>query len=98
MNLKDTVELMLSTDYKERFIAEYLQTKERYERLKRFNNKIKANREVPWNPPCPDLEFDCSVEMLLEQQRLMGEYLNILEIRAIIEKIDLENYKMFEGL
>lgn len=90
MDLKETTKLMLSENYKERFIAEYWQTKERYERLKHFNNKIKANREVPWNPPCPDLEFDCSVEMLLEQQRIMGEYLNILEVRAIIEKIDLK--------
>ena len=89
MELKKTVKLMLSEDYKERFKAEYWQTKERYERLKHFNNKIKANMETPWNPPCPDLEYDCSRELLLEQQRIMGEYLNILEIRAIIEKIDL---------
>ena len=33
MELKDTVELMTSEDYKERFRAEYWQTKIRYDRL-----------------------------------------------------------------
>ena len=31
--LKDTVDLMNSSDYKERFQAEYLQTKNRYNKL-----------------------------------------------------------------
>ena len=34
MELKDTVELMTSNEYKERFIAEYCQVKIRYEKLK----------------------------------------------------------------
>lgn len=34
MKLKDTVELVMSDDYKERFIAEYCQTKIRYGKLK----------------------------------------------------------------
>ena len=33
MQLKDTVELMLSDDYKDRFKAEYYQTKIRYDKL-----------------------------------------------------------------
>lgn len=33
MELKDTIELMNSTDYKERFRAEYYQTKIRYDKL-----------------------------------------------------------------
>ena len=33
MELKDTVELMASNEYKERFIAEYCQVKIRYENL-----------------------------------------------------------------
>lgn len=32
MELKDTIKLMTSEDYKERFAAEYLQTKIRYEK------------------------------------------------------------------
>ena len=35
--LKETTKLMTSTDYKERFVAEYWQTKIRYEKLKAFN-------------------------------------------------------------
>ena len=38
--LKDTVDGMLSTDYKERFVAEYQQTKIRYEKLKAFCNCV----------------------------------------------------------
>ena len=33
MELKDTIDLMNSNDYKERFIAEYLQVKIRYNKL-----------------------------------------------------------------
>ena len=91
MDLKDTVDLMLSADYKERFIAEYLQTKERYERLKHFCNKIEAIR-IKNRGLGPDIEepaHDCPLDLLRDQQRIMGEYLHILEIRAIIEGIDL---------
>ena len=40
--LADTAAGMTSPDYKERFRAEYIQTKIRYERLKAFNTKIEA--------------------------------------------------------
>ena len=40
MTLNDTIEKMNSADYKERFIAEYQQTKIRYEKLKHFNTRI----------------------------------------------------------
>lgn len=36
MELKDTVDLMNSEDYKERFKAEYLQTKIRYDNLRKM--------------------------------------------------------------
>ena len=42
MELKETVELMNSEDYKERFVAEYHQVKIRYEKLKNFCNKIEV--------------------------------------------------------
>lgn len=42
MELKDTIEMMTSEDYKERFKAEYYQTKIRYEKLKKFNTRIEA--------------------------------------------------------
>ena len=36
MELKDTIELMNSNDYKERFKAEYLQAKIRYDKLEKM--------------------------------------------------------------
>ena len=85
-DLKETVELMNSEDYKERFIAEYWQLKIRYEKLKNFNNKIEASRAVIKVEP----NHDCPYDMLRNQQRRMGELLHILEDRAIIENINLE--------
>ena len=96
MELKDTVELMQSSDYKERFIAEYWQTKIRYEKLKHFNNIIEASRATINNDSMVtdvmvvEPKHDCPKYMLEEQQHLMGEYLHILEVRAIIEGIDLD--------
>lgn len=85
--LKETVELMNSSDYKDRFIAEYWQTKIRYEKLKVFNNKIEAAIVGCTAEP----EHDCPLHLLQEQQAAMGKYLHMLELRAVIEKINLED-------
>lgn len=82
MNLNDTVKMMNSADYKERFKAEYWQTKIRYEKLHRMTVKYEAGTL--------DFEPDCTLDLLLEQKKYMGLYLNRLEVRAAIEKIDLE--------
>lgn len=85
MELKETVELMNSEDYKERFVAEYRQVKIRYEKLKNFCNKIEVEtmlgKEVA--------KHDCPLELLREQQKYMGLYLSVLEKRALIENIVL---------
>ena len=85
MELKETVELMNSVDYKDRFIAEYHQVKIRYEKLKNFCNKIEVEtmlgKEVT--------KHDCPLELLREQQKYMGLYLSVLEKRALIENIVL---------
>lgn len=85
-DLSDTVSLMNSSDYRERFKAEYYQTKIRYEKLKHFCNRIEASMisEVVDEP-----RHDCSLDMLREQQKIMGKYLHMLELRAVIEKIEL---------
>lgn len=86
-----TVEGMLSPDYKERFIAEYQQTKMRYEKLKAFCNRIEA-AEMTAHKGALGVEMpkhDCPLELLREQQFNMGKYLHCLEIRAVIEGIDL---------
>jgi hypothetical protein len=106
MELKETIELMQSGDYRERFKAEYLQTKIRYEKLKAFNTKIEASYRTGGNVPLdphsvrPECfekgnvvvempPHDCPEDLLREQQRVMGEYLHLLEVRAVIEGIDL---------
>lgn len=93
MELKDTIEMMNSPDYRERFVAEYQQTKIRYEKLKAFNNKIEAAQMTKCYPFAPkqveEPTHDCPIELLREQQSAMGNYLHTLEIRAVIEGINL---------
>jgi len=93
MTLRETVEMMLSGDYKERFIAEYVQLKIRYEKLKAYNNRIEAANATRSCYPIVALveepPHDCPAEMLREQQQVMGNLLHLLEIRAVIEKIDI---------
>ena len=91
-NLSDTVYLMNSAVYRERFIAEYWQTKLRYEKLKAFNTKIEAAQRMRFSELDSKLEepaHDCPADLLVEQQRVMGEYLHLLELRAVIEGIIL---------
>lgn len=80
-DLKDTVAMMNSEDYKERFRSEYFQTKIRYEKLHAMTIKYEAGT-LNFTP-------SCSLELLNEQKRHMGNYLHCLEVRAEIEKIDL---------
>lgn len=94
--LKETTKLMTSVDYKERFVAEYWQTKIRYEKLKAFNTKIEAAQRVRFSEVENKLKepiHDCPADILVEQQHILGEYLHILEIRAVIEGIDLGSYE-----
>ena len=84
MELKDTITLMQSDDYAERFIAEYLQLRIRKEKLEAFITKYKRNK-LSFTP-------DCSIAMLEAQLAIMIGYMNILENRARIEKINLYNF------
>lgn len=85
-----TVDGMLSADYKERFKAEYQQTKIRYEKLKALNSKIEAAQATERRPKAVEMpKHDCPEYMLRDQQRVMGEYLHILEVRAVIEGVEL---------
>ena len=81
MDLKDTVELMGSADYKDRFKAEYYQTKIRYEKLHKMLIRYEAGTL--------NFEPTCSKELLQTQSFHMGMYLHQLEIRAEIEGIEL---------
>lgn len=81
MELKDTIDKMTSDNYRERFKAEYYQTQIRQNKLMDMCIKYKAGT----------LHFvpRCSYDLLLEQVRIMGQYLLLLRVRAEIEGIDL---------
>lgn len=81
MELKDTIEMMNSNDYKERFKAEYNQTKIRRDKL--HNTLIQQEAGVL------NFELKCDPYLLKKQECAMDDYLRLLEIRAAIEKIDL---------
>lgn len=81
MELKDTVEMMISEDYKERFKAEYCQTKIRYGKLK-YMLKRWDNGILDFIPTCPRSTYDLQITA-------MENYLAILEARAAMEGIAL---------
>ena len=81
MEIKDTVDLMNSSDFKERFIAEYWQLKNRYDKLHSLVVKYDANK-LSYKPMCP-------IDLLKNQLSHMGAYLYCLEVRAHIEGIIL---------
>ena len=83
MELKDTIALMTSDDYRERFKAEYLQLKIRHKKLCAIMDKWSAGT-LPFTPACP-------YGLLLEQSLYMEQLLYVLKRRARLEGIDLED-------
>ena len=83
-----TVHLMLSPNYKDRFVAEYRQTKIRYQKLKAYCDRIEMAMMHPRKVEMPP--HDCDLELLRQQQHYMGCYLGALEKRAIVEGICLD--------
>ena len=79
--LNNAVKMTLSEDYRERFIAEYVETKIRYERLHNIIIKWYAGKA----------DFVTDIDLLEEQAQHMGNSLKILEIRAVKENIELPN-------
>lgn len=81
MKLSETVEMMNSADYKERFRAEYLQLKIRINGLATMLDKYKKGT-LPFKPTC-------TYDLLNSQLRVMTQYAMTLKERARIEDIDL---------
>lgn len=79
-----TVEGMLSTDYKERFKAEYLQLLNRYDGLKKMI-ELWDEGQLTFTPTCPR-------EIYNFQLRGMKEYLDALIIRAKIEGVEIYDF------
>ena len=81
MQLEDTVEMMNSEDYKERFKAEYFQL------LHRFNGLLGMLSK--WENGMLNFELKYQKETLKNQVIFMQGYLSILRLRAEIEGIEL---------
>ena len=79
--LGQTVDRMLSPDYKDRFVAEYSQLCVRIDRLEGMFDDLVAGR-ANFKPSCPR-------SLLVEQLNVMYAYKRVLEWRAAIEEIDL---------
>ena len=84
MELNETINLMKSHDYKERFKGEYYQAKIRYEKLDNMLSKLLEDK----------LEFEpaCSRALLVKQLFILENYIKILETRAKLEHIKLEQF------
>ena len=81
MRLSDTINLMNSSDYRDRMKAEYRQLKIRREALHEICVKYEAGTLK--------FESSCSLEILKHQENVMNQYMYCLEIRASLEGIDL---------
>ena len=81
MNYKDTIKLMKSDDWVDRFRAEYEQTRLRVSKLDVLIFKYQNNKL--------DFTPNCSLRLLKTQSKVMHKYLRILEKRANIEGIKL---------
>lgn len=79
--LADTVALMTSNDYKDRFKAEYHQLLIRTTALENMVEKWDSG-ELNFTPTCPRSTYDL-------QLHAMNDYLSVLEMRAKLEEVDL---------
>lgn len=79
MQLEDTVELMTSSDYRDRFKAEYYQNHIRIMKLQSVIEKI-HNGTIEFEPIC-------QVELLEAQLNVMKEYQAFLVVRSKLENI-----------
>lgn len=79
--LQDTVEMMNSEDYKDRFIAEYYQVYIRFVKLKAMLEKWDKD-ELDFEPTCPYSTYEMQI-------KAMRDYIAVLEARAVMENIDL---------
>lgn len=81
MELKDTIDLMTSSDYKDRFKAEYYQVKIRAEKLDKLLRDY-CDDKLDFIPSSP-------IYLLHGQLVDMNKYMDRLELRAEAEGIKL---------
>ena len=83
MDLINTIEMMSSSDYKERFKAEYAQLVIRYYGLRNMLEKW-DNGTLKFKPTCPRSTYNLQI-------KVMTDYIAVLEARAVMENVDLED-------
>lgn len=84
MELKDTISLMMSDKFEDRFKAEYWQTKIRYDKLHKWLVDCDAgNKSEPAH-----YDSEC-IAMMRDQASKMGQYLYSMEVRASYLNIEL---------
>ncbi len=81
MKLCDTKDLMVSSDYKERFVAEYCQAVIRLKKLSAMADKYKDGT-LEFTPTCPISTYDLQI-------KAMADYVAVLEARAVMENVEL---------
>lgn len=82
MELRDTVEMMNSADYKERFKAEYYQVVIRYKKLQNMLDDW-DNGFLKFTPTCPRSTYNMQIKAITD-------YIAVLEARAVMEGVDLD--------
>lgn len=87
MELKNTIEYMISEDYTERFIAEYWQLKIRRDKLNNFIQRIELAQDYYDGKDEP--VHDCPLALLKDQLYYMDALLDIMDKRRMLEKINL---------
>ena len=80
-DLKETVSLMTSDDYRDRFKAEYYQLEARYLKL---HNMYENWDNLTFKPTCPKCWYE-------KQLKAMLDYLTILITRSVSEDVKLEH-------
>ena len=79
-DLKQTVGLMTSTDYKERLVGEFVQAVIRNKKLERFIEAVNSGAIQP--------QEHCDMETLDLQDLAMKNYILVLGIRLVEEGIE----------
>ena len=86
IRLTDTIEMMNSEDYKQRFKAEYAQLVIRYYGLCNMLEKW-DNGTLEFEPTCPRSTYNLQV-------KAMTDYIAALEARAVMENVNLDDVVM----
>lgn len=79
--LRGTIKMMNSENYKERFKAEYYQVVIRYQKLKSMLDKW-DNGQLEFTPTCPRSTYNMQITA-------MTDYIAVLEARAVMEGVEL---------